>query len=488
MANVLAHRGPDGEGSFAAEPGVAFGHRRLAIIDLSDAGIQPFASDDGQLQLLHNGEIYNYRELRRAQGRGHRFHTATDTEVVLHAYEEWGDRCVERFNGMWAIALWDGARRLFCSRDRFGVQAVLLPLSTTAGFVFASELKAFRVDSSTPLPRRTSRGARLPRAGASTPQSTFFEGSSSSSPRTPRFHRLGRGRAATACSPGAATRPTDPSERYASCFRTPCGSACAATSGRHLPLGRGRFVRDRVHGRPLSREIANARPSATQRTFTACFEDPGFDERPFAREVVAQDERRDRTGSPPRRGLVDDLGDRRAQDEPFRSTSIVAQWYVMRGRSRPASPSRSTAGGDEVLAGYPTYFGSLRRPAHPRPARHSRVGARGRTAASTARLAALARPLAGLPRSSAEAAPARAAQRRRRACAAPATLGRARRRNPLDLPRPPPPVHGADPHRARPSPSCSTRRTSTRWRTRSKPGCRSSTTGSWSSLRCRHGG
>ena len=68
MANVLAHRGPDGEGSFAAEPGVAFGHRRLAIIDLSDAGIQPFASDDGQLQLLHNGEIYNYRELRQRAG------------------------------------------------------------------------------------------------------------------------------------------------------------------------------------------------------------------------------------------------------------------------------------------------------------------------------------------------------------------------------------------------------------------------------------
>ena len=91
---ALDHRGPDGDGSFD-DDGVALGFRRLAIIDLSDAGMQPFASDDGALQLLHNGEIYNYRELRRElEGRGHRFRSQTDTEVIVRAYEEWGDDCV----------------------------------------------------------------------------------------------------------------------------------------------------------------------------------------------------------------------------------------------------------------------------------------------------------------------------------------------------------------------------------------------------------
>src|ERR671937_68218 len=123
MATELDHRGPDGTGSFAGE-GVALGFRRLAIIDLSEAGMQPFASDDGSLSLMHNGEVYNYRELRRElEALGHRFRSATDTEVILAAYREWGERCVERFNGMWAFALWDGPRRrLFASRDRFGVK------------------------------------------------------------------------------------------------------------------------------------------------------------------------------------------------------------------------------------------------------------------------------------------------------------------------------------------------------------------------------
>src|SRR5918994_6165003 len=144
MASALDHRGPDGDGAFA-DDGVAFGFRRLAIIDLSDAGMQPFASDDGTLQLLHNGEIYNYRELRRElEGHGHRFRSQTDTEVIVRAYEEWGDDCARRFNGMWALALWDGPRqRLFCSRDRFGVKPFYYSWDG-ARFVFASELKAFR--------------------------------------------------------------------------------------------------------------------------------------------------------------------------------------------------------------------------------------------------------------------------------------------------------------------------------------------------------
>src|SRR5438477_5531525 len=119
----LAHRGPDGRGVFADE-GVCLGHLRLAIIDLSDAGLEPFASDDGGLQLVFNGEIYNYLELRNElRAKGHDFRTQTDTEVLLAGFREWGPRCVERFNGMWAFAVWDAGRRtLFASRDRLGVK------------------------------------------------------------------------------------------------------------------------------------------------------------------------------------------------------------------------------------------------------------------------------------------------------------------------------------------------------------------------------
>jgi asparagine synthase (glutamine-hydrolysing) len=94
MSELIAHRGPDGDGIFAHE-GVALGSRRLAILDLSEAGAQPFTSPDGRLHLVHNGEIYNYRELRsELAGRGHRFASGTDTEVILAAYREWGDSCV----------------------------------------------------------------------------------------------------------------------------------------------------------------------------------------------------------------------------------------------------------------------------------------------------------------------------------------------------------------------------------------------------------
>lgn len=142
MLAQIAHRGPDGSG-VEISGGIGLGHRRLAIIDLSPAGRQPMASSDRSVWITFNGEIYNYRELRRElQSRGHAFRSSSDTEVIIAAYREWGERCVERLNGMFAFAIWDSSRRrLFLARDRLGVKP-LYYADTPLGFAFASEVKA----------------------------------------------------------------------------------------------------------------------------------------------------------------------------------------------------------------------------------------------------------------------------------------------------------------------------------------------------------
>jgi asparagine synthase (glutamine-hydrolysing) len=139
MNRALAHRGPDGSGEYF-ESGLGLGHRRLSIIDLSDAGHQPMFNEDDSLVLVFNGEIYNYRELiPELQAAGHVFRSRSDSEVILHAYEQWGDDCVQHFIGMWAFALWDTRRkRLFLSRDRLGVKPLCF-WHRDGRFVFSSE-------------------------------------------------------------------------------------------------------------------------------------------------------------------------------------------------------------------------------------------------------------------------------------------------------------------------------------------------------------
>lgn len=143
MASAIAHRGPDGEG-FWLEGEVGLAHRRLAIIDLSDAGRQPMASRDGRYQITYNGELYNYRELRRElEPLGHVFVSSSDTEVFLAAFAQWGGAAFERFNGMFAAALWDRAEKtLTLVRDRFGVKP-LYYRESARGLEFGSEQKAF---------------------------------------------------------------------------------------------------------------------------------------------------------------------------------------------------------------------------------------------------------------------------------------------------------------------------------------------------------
>ena len=144
MSASIAHRGPDGAGSFYnAEAKVGLAHRRLAIIELGDTGAQPMAETSRGVTLIYNGELYNFRDLRHElEQRGHTFRGASDTEVVLRSYLEWGDSCLERLEGIFALAIWDTPRRqLLIARDHLGVKP-LYYTETARGVAFASELKA----------------------------------------------------------------------------------------------------------------------------------------------------------------------------------------------------------------------------------------------------------------------------------------------------------------------------------------------------------
>lgn len=142
MLALLRHRGPDQAGIYV-DDAVGLGSTRLSILDV-DGGQQPIGNEDGTLWIVFNGEIYNYRELRAMlQGRGHRFDTQTDTEVVLHLYEEYGTDCLTLLNGQFAVAIWDTRqRRLFLGRDRFGIAPLFYTVTDSGALVFASEIKA----------------------------------------------------------------------------------------------------------------------------------------------------------------------------------------------------------------------------------------------------------------------------------------------------------------------------------------------------------
>ena len=128
MTDLLTHRGPDDRGIkiFRGKPFVALGHRRLAIIDLSPAGHQPMSNEDGTIWIVCNGEIYNFREIRRElEKQGHLFKSKSDTEVILHAYEEWGERCLDKFNGMFAFGIWgQKKRRIFLAKKLWNIKVI----------------------------------------------------------------------------------------------------------------------------------------------------------------------------------------------------------------------------------------------------------------------------------------------------------------------------------------------------------------------------
>jgi len=348
MLDKLAHRGPDGRGVFA-EDDACLGHVRLAIIDLSDAGLEPFASDDGRLQLIFNGEIYNYLELREElRAKGHRFRSHTDSEVLLAGYREWGQRCVERFNGMWAFAIWDSlTRTLFVSRDRLGVKPLYYRIDGRR-FTFASEPWVLGKGRANPAVVRD----YVEQGYLDQDDETFFAG----------VHRLPPAHSLTFDANGMRV------ERYWRIEpREPPRDPAGVVRETLLDAIRLQLRADVAVGTCLSGGIDSSAIAVGvghhghdhQKTVTAYFEDEGFDERPYARAVV------ERTGADAHWVTfdADDLVENlpaivQAQGEPFGSTSICAGWYVMREAKRAGlTVMLDGQGGDELFAGYRAYFG-----------------------------------------------------------------------------------------------------------------------------------
>lgn len=347
---------------------VALGHRRLAIIDISDEAAQPMASPDGSLWLVFNGEIYNYRELRRElEAAGHHFQSRSDSEVLLTAYREWGEECLNRLIGMFAFIVWDERRQsAFAARDRFGIKPLYV-LSGVKGVAFASEIKQLRG-----LPGEQGR-INLPRvhdflaSGLTDHTSeTLFEGIRQLRGGECVTLDLARWRPGEALPVRRWYAPPQPgtvdldeaaaAERFRELLTdsvrlhlradVPLGSCLSGgLDSSSLVCLMDMFLRADGSDRPVD-------------TFSACYPGKAVDERPFMEAVVSATHSRPHWVHPPAEDAFD-LAGRITwhQDEPYGSTSIFAQWSVFQDAGAGGiKVMLDGQGADEQLAGYHPAF------------------------------------------------------------------------------------------------------------------------------------
>ncbi len=361
MGASIFHRGPDGGGEYLDGP-LGMGMRRLSIIDLS-TGDQPMANEDRSLWVVFNGEIYNYRELTQdLAARGHRFSTSSDTEVLLHLYEEYGEASVERLRGMFAFAIWNGpARTLFLARDRLGIKP-LYYAQTPHGLVFGSELKVL-VQSPWLSPRVSPAGLlAFLRFGYVPGPACILEGVATLPPGHTLTLQDGR-----AAAPRAYWQPTahfnsggcrwsegEAVER----LRTLLGDAVRSHLVSDVPLGA--FLSGGIDSSAVVATMAREAGEPIQ-TFSIGFRERAYNELPFARQVAAAYGTRHHE-------LVVEPGDLRlleeilqAFDEPFADASAIPTYLVSRLARQHVKVVLSGDGGDELFAGYDRYVVDHRR-------------------------------------------------------------------------------------------------------------------------------
>ncbi|MFA5197623.1 MAG: asparagine synthase (glutamine-hydrolyzing) [Patescibacteria group bacterium] len=371
MAHELRHRGPDGDG-FYFDDHVALGHRRLAIIDLSENGKQPMSNEDGSIWMIFNGEIYNYKDIKNdLKSKGHKFKSDTDCEVVIHAYEEYGPDFVKLFNGMWAFVIWNvREKKLFASRDRLGVKPFYYYLDNNR-FVFASEIRAILVDKSIPrIPNDKIIFDYLAFENSEYidhVEDTFFSGIKKLMPahnmvidtkedvRTIRYwdldgkHKINR------------ISDDEAASRFYGLFE----DAVRLRLQSDVPVGTGLSggLDSSAIVCVINQLIAQTKSEAAsvgarQKTFSACFREKYCDESEYFESVIQQTNVDAYKIYPSDENLFGCVGKFISdQGEPVSSTSQWASWLVMRLASKNGvKVVLNGQGADEILSGYSAYF------------------------------------------------------------------------------------------------------------------------------------
>jgi asparagine synthase (glutamine-hydrolysing) len=353
MCDLIAHRGPDAEGEWTSGP-VGLGHRRLAVIDLSPAGRQPMTTDEQDLTITFNGEIYNFLELRHdLEQRGHRFRSRSDTEVMLAAYREWGVDCLARFRGMFAFALWDANQRmLFLARDRVGKKPVHY-LVDDDGLAFASEPKAFLARPAfKPEPNLEALSAFLDYQYVPSPLSAF-----SGVQKLPPAHYL-------VVRDGHVEVQRYWKLSYAAKRRLGEDEACDELVQRLREAVRLRLVSDVPLGAFLSGGVDSSAVVALMaelsdspvKTFSIGFDEASYNELPYAR-LIAQ-----RYGTDHHEFVVTPhAADIFPQlvwhyNEPYADSSAIPTYYLSELARRHVTVALNGDAGDENFAGYGRYI------------------------------------------------------------------------------------------------------------------------------------
>jgi len=354
MSDVQFHRGPD-EGGYHFEPGVALAHRRLSIIDVA-TGQQPLFNEDQSVCVVFNGEIYNFQELvPELQALGHVFRTHSDTEVIVHAWEAWGEACVERFRGMFAFALWDRNRdTLFLARDRLGVKPLFYAELSDGSFAFGSELKVLMAHPA--LDRRIDPLAveEYFALGYVAEPRTIFKGAAKLDPGHTLSLRRGE--------PVPKSRPYW-DVRFSLDNRISFDDAVAELNDRLHESIRLRMISEVPLGAFLSGGVDSSAVVATMadlsngpvNTCSIAFDDPAFNESEFAK-MVADRYRTNHhveTVKSDDFDLIDTLAD--LYDEPYADSSAIPTYRVCQLARKHVTVSLSGDGGDENFGGYRRY-------------------------------------------------------------------------------------------------------------------------------------
>jgi asparagine synthase (glutamine-hydrolysing) len=352
MTRILSHRGPDADG-YHVGPGVGLGHRRLSIIDLR-TGDQPIYNETRSVAVVFNGEIYNYRELAsELETRGHRFATHSDTETIVHAYEEYGVRCVDRFRGMFAFALWDEPRRrLVLARDRAGKKPLYYHADAER-LAFASEIKALREDPS--IKRRVSLEALSDylSLGAIAAPATVFEGIRQLPPAHLLVWEAGRIRIEEYWDVAFQIRPRPEAEALEE-LDALLDEAVRLRMVADVPLGA--FLSGGVDSSAVVASMArqSSRPIITT---SVGFAEESHNELGHARAVAtAVGSQHHELVVRPR--AVEDLPRLVWHlDQPFADSSALPTYYVSRATREHVTVALSGDGGDELFAGYQRRYG-----------------------------------------------------------------------------------------------------------------------------------